>query len=116
MHRFVIVLNSLSLAFVLGWSTTSVAHQLSVFAWVQGDAVFVEARLPRGKHPKLGDVLVYDGNDQLLLKTKFQPDGTTSFPLENWETGFRIVVDIGKGHQAYWVLTPLDIRQQRDGQ
>ena len=116
MRCFVIVLNSLYLAFILGWSTASVAHQLSVFAWVERGAVWVEARLPRGKHPNLGDVLVYDGNDQLLLKTKLQPDGTTSFPLENWETGFRIVVDIGKGHQAYWVLTLLDIRQQRDGQ
>ena len=116
MRRFVIVLNSLSLALVLAWSTTSMAHQLSVFAWVEEDAVLVEARLPKGKHPKLGDVLVYDGNDQLVLKTRLQPDGTASFPLDNWETGFRIVVDMGHGHQAFWILTPLDIQQQRDGQ
>ena len=116
MGRFLIVLISLSLSFVFTCSTTAIAHQLSVFAWVEGDSVLVEARLPKGKHPKLGDVLVYDGEDRLLLKTRLQPDGTASFPLNNWETGFRIVVDIGHGHQAYWILTPYDIQQQRGDQ
>ena len=110
MRHLSIVFGSLSLVFILIWSTPSIPHQLSVFAWVEGDLVLVEPRLPKGKHPKLGDVLVYDGKDQLLLKTKLQPNGTASFPLENWETGFRIVVDIGHGHQAYWILTPYDIR------
>ena len=78
--------------------------------------MLVEASLPKGKHPKLGAVLVYNGEDQLLLKTKLMPDGTASFPLKNWVTGLRIVVDIGHGHRAYWILTPYDIQQQRDGQ
>ena len=104
------------LVLILIGSIPSIAHQLSVFAWVEGNSVLVEARLPKGKHPKLGDVLVYDGEDQLLLKTRLLPDGTSSFPLENWETGFRIVLDIGHGHRAYWILTPYDIQQQRDGQ
>ena len=89
------------------------AHQLSVFAWVEGDSVLVEATLPKGKHPKMGAVQVYDGEDRLLLKTELGPNGKASFPLENWETGLRIVVDIGHGHQSYWILTPYDIQQQR---
>jgi hypothetical protein len=56
----------------------------------------------------------YDGTDQLLLKTKLRPDGTASFPLKNWEKSYRIVVDIRHGHHSYWILTPYDIRQQRD--
>ena len=103
----------LCLVFLL-LGTTVIAHQLSVFAWVEGDIVWVEGRLPKGKHPKMGDVKVYDGQDQLLLKLKLQPDGTASFPLINWETGYRIVVEIGHGHQSYWILTPYDIRQQRE--
>ena len=89
------------------------AHQLSVFAWVEGDTVKVQGNLPKGKHPKQGMVFVYDGNDQLLLKKQIQPDGTATFPLENWETGLKIVMDIGHGHQSYWILTPFDIKQQR---
>lgn len=100
--------------FVLIGASWALAHQLSVFAWVEGDTVMVEGRLPKGKHPKMGKVAVYDGKDQLLLETALQTDGTASFPLENWNTGYRIVVDIGHGHQSYWILTPYDIQQQRE--
>ena len=75
------------LVLILIGSIPSIAHQLSVFAWVEGNSVLVEACLPKGKHPKLGDVLVYDGEDQLLLKTRLLPDGTSSFP---WKTGKRV--------------------------
>jgi nickel transport protein len=98
----------------LVWAPSGVlAHQLSVFAWVEGDNVKVEGKLPKGKHPKQGMVFVYDGNDRLLLQKQIQPDGTATFPLKNWETGLKILLDIGDGHQSYWILTPFDIKQQR---
>ena len=74
---------TLSLLAALAIVQSATAHQLSVFAWVEGETVMVEARLPKGKHPKLGDVLVYDGEDRLLLKTELGPNGKASFPLEN---------------------------------
>ncbi len=107
---------ALYLLIALAIAPSAAAHQLSAFAWVEGETVMVEGRLPKGKHPKLGTVLVYDGEDRLLLKTELGPDGTASFPLDGWETGFRIVVDIGHGHQSYWILTPYDIRQQINDQ
>lgn len=116
MPRFCLSVRMLTFSLILMGANPVVAHQFSVFAWVDGETVMVEGRLPKGKHPKLGMVLVYDGEDQLLVKTELQADGTASFPLENWETGSRIVVDIGHGHQAYWILTPNDIQQQCDGQ
>ena len=116
MSRFPIIRCALPLLITLAIAPSAAAHQLSVFAWVEGETVMVEGRLPKGKHPKLGTVLVYDGEDRLLLKTELGPDGTASFPLENWETGLRIVVEIGHGHQSHWILTPYDIRQQRDDQ
>ena len=96
------------------WAPSGVlAHQLSVFAWVEGDNVKVQGKLPKGKHPKQGMVFVYDGNDRLLLQKQIQPDGTATFPLKDWETGLKILLDIGHGHQSYWILTPFDIKQQR---
>ena len=96
------------------WAPSGVlAHQLSVFAWVEGDNVKVQGKLPKGKHPKQGMVFVYDGNDMLLLQKQIQPDGTVTFPLKNWETGLKILLDIGHGHQSYWILTPFEIKQQR---
>lgn len=114
MPRLKIVRFTLSLFLILMFAVPVTAHQLSVFAWVEGDTVMVQGSLPKGKHPKMGKVAVYDGKDQLLLETALQPDGTASFPLENWNTGYRIVVDIGHGHHSYWILTPYDIRQQRE--
>ena len=57
-------------------------------------------------------VFVYDGNDKLLLRKQLQPDGTATLPLKNWETGLKILLDIGHGHQSYWILTPFEIQQQ----
>jgi nickel transport protein len=88
------------------------AHKLSVFAWVEGNTVKVEGKLPKGKRPKQGVIFVYDGKDRLILRKQVQPDGTATFPLQSWETGLKIVMDIGKGHQSYWILTPLDIQKQ----
>jgi nickel transport protein len=90
------------------------AHKLSVFAWVEGDTVFVQGTLGGGKQPKQGLVYVYDGNDRLILKTKIEVDGTASFPLQNWESGLKIIMDIGEGHTSYWILTPYDIEEQRE--
>jgi len=97
---------------LIGASFDLLAHKLSIFAWVEGDLVKVQGNLPKGKHPKQGMVYVYNGNDKLLLKIEILPDGTATFPLANWETGFKIVLDIGHGHQSYWILTPFDIKQQ----
>ena len=91
--RFFVPFNAkymqLVICLIFIWATPVTAHQLSVFAWVEGETVMVEGRLPKGRHPQLGTVLVYDGKDRLLLTTKLRTDGTASFPLENWETGFR---------------------------
>ena len=64
MPRLKIVRFTLSLFLILMFAVPVTAHQLSVFAWVEGDTVLVEGRLPKGKHPKLGEVLVFDGKDQ----------------------------------------------------
>ena len=73
----------------------------------------MQSKLGGGKRPKQGTVYVYDGNEKLLLQAEIKPDGTASFPLPDWQTGLKILVDIGKGHMSYWVLTPYDIETQR---
>ena len=94
------------------WRSPVESHRLSVFAWVEGKTVRVEGILPRGRHPKNGWVLVYDGNDQLILRQPLKTDGTATFPLPDWQSGLKIVMDIGEGHQNYWILTPQDIQKQ----
>jgi nickel transport protein len=88
------------------------AHKLSVFAWVEGKTVHVEGKLPGGKHPATGKISVFDGSDQLLLEIEIIKAGVVTFPLPEWRTGLKIVLDIGSGHQSFWILTPGDVREQ----
>ena len=91
------------------------AHRLSVFAWIEGDTVFVEGRLSSGKHLRKGNIYVYDGNEKLLFKTEVDDEGTARFALpKSYETGLKIVINAGEGHESYWILTPLDIENQRE--
>jgi nickel transport protein len=99
------------LAFV-GLPTLGHAHKLSVFAWVECDTVVVEGKLGGDKRPKQGKVYVYDGEDHLILETELGTDGTARFPLKDYQTGLKIVVEVGEGHQSFWILTPNDIETQ----
>ena len=95
------------------FSSSAFAHRLSVFAWIEGDELVVEGKLSGGKRPKKGMVYVYDGEDKLLLKSILSEDGTTRFPLPDYQTGLKIVIDVDGGHRSYWILTPYDIETQR---
>lgn len=85
------------------------AHQLMVFAAVEGQEVVVETKFSNGKVPKTGTVTVYDGEDKVVGSHALSPDGTARFPLEHADSGLRIEVSTGGGHDNYWVLTPDDI-------
>lgn len=90
-------------------TATAFAHQLMVFAAVEGQEVLVETKFSNGKVPKTGTVTVYDGEDKVVGSHTLSPDGTARFPLEHAESGLRIEVTTGEGHDNYWVLTPDDI-------
>lgn len=90
----------------------SIAHKLSVFAFVENNVLVVEGRLPKGKRPRQGAVKVFNGKGKLLIESEIGPGGESRFPLPEWDTGLKIILDIGDGHKAQWILTPLDIEEQ----
>lgn len=97
-------------------ASAAAAHQLLVFASVQGDDVVVETKFSTGKRPKVGTVKVSDGADKVFLSLPIGANGVTRFPLADTpgaaESGLMIEVDLGSGHQDYWILTPQDIAAQ----
>jgi nickel transport protein len=97
--------------------TVAAAHQLIVFAWVDGDTVMVESKFAGGGPAVAGTVSVYDGGDNLLYTLEVSDKGTAEFPLDEAgiKTGLRIEMDSGDGHEDYWILTPEDIADQRSG-
>ena len=97
-------------------STTALAHDLRVFAYVEGNTVNVEARFSSGRLPVQGEVRVFDADETLTATYAIDPDGITSFPLDEAarNSGLMIEVQVGEGHSDYWLLTPDDIAKGQD--
>ena len=86
---------------------SALAHKVTVFAWVEDGTVFTESKLGGGKRIKEGDIFVYDGNSNLLLKGKTNDQGEFSFPLPQ-APPLIVELNAGMGHMARWTLTPED--------
>ena len=94
-------------------AVASWAHKLSVFAWVEGDTLIVEAQFRKGRPVVNGNVLIYDGNDQLLTTALTNTGGIVRLTLPDYSTGLKIVVNGGEQHQSFWIMTPSDIEKPR---
>jgi nickel transport protein len=84
------------------------AHNVSVFAWVAGDTVHVVSNISGGKKPKNAPVGVYNSQGKLLLEGKTNESGEFSFKIPQ-KTEMRIVLEVGHGHQAQWLITEADL-------
>lgn len=86
------------------------AHQLTVFASVDCEAVLVEAKFSNGNAVQIADVRVLDGENALLLTLPIQKDGTLSVPLSDVDHSGGLVIEVDTGsHDNYWIVTPDDI-------
>lgn len=88
----------------------AVAHQLTVFASVDCENVFVEAKFSNGKAVQLAEVRVLDGDSVVLLTQPIMDDGTLTVPLDNVDHSGGLVIEVDTGsHDNYWIVTPDDI-------
>jgi nickel transport protein len=106
------MIRPLRVAAALTLATTASAHQLNVFAWVDGSEVVVEGKFSNGRVPQAGTITVYDAADKVLRTLEVGEDGTARFPLAGGEDGLRIELFTGEGHEDYWILTPGDLAGQ----
>lgn len=80
---------------------TAHAHKVNVFAWTEGDTVFVEAKFAGGKKVMDAEVIVSDDNGKQLLSGKTDDNGGFSFKLP---PPLNIAVIAGMGHRGEWRL------------
>ncbi len=86
------------------------AHQLTVFASVDCEAVTVEAKFSNGNAVQRADVRVLDGQNALLQTLPIGKDGTLAVPLESVDHAGGLVIEVDTGsHDNYWIVTPDDI-------
>lgn len=79
------------------------AHNVTVFAWVDGDIIHTQSKFSGGKRVKNAPILVYDFKDVLLLEGKTDENGMFSFKIPK-KTALKIVLKASMGHLAVWKL------------
>jgi nickel transport protein len=86
---------------------TALAHRVNVFAWIEGNTVFVTGKFSGGKRVHEGRVLVKDMSDRLLLEGVTNDRGEFSFDVIP-QTDLRIILEAGAGHRGEWLLQAAD--------
>ena len=79
------------------------AHNVTVFAWVDGDTIHTQSKFSGGKRVKNAPVLVYDSKDVLLLDGKTDKKGMFSFKIPQ-KTSLKIVLKASMAHMAVWKI------------
>ena len=82
------------------------AHRVNVFAWAEGDIVYVESKFSGGKKVMGGDIIVSDSSGVVLLTGRTNDQGEFSFKRPQ-PTELKIILQAGMGHRAEWTL-PVD--------
>jgi nickel transport protein len=79
------------------------AHRVSVYAWVDGDKIYLESKFAGGRPVKSGKVVVTDPQGVELLSGVTNDEGEFSFKIPE-RTDLKIVLIAGQGHQAEWTV------------
>ena len=85
---------------------SAIAHRVNVFAWAEGDIVYVECKFSGGKKITGGNIIVSDPSGVELLSGRTNDQGEFSFKRPQ-PTELKIILQAGMGHRAEWTL-PVD--------
>ena len=102
------VISALGIIALLTLPSQVWAHKVNVFAWVEGDMVFVEGYYPGGKRAQNSLVEVYNSGGAKLLEGRTNQKGEFSFKIPAKED-LRIVLTAGMGHKNDFTITAGDL-------
>ena len=101
---------------LLGVRTESVeAHRVNLFAWVEGDMVYVESKFSSAKPVKSGKIIVSDSVGTELLNGTTDENGKFSFKIPR-KIELKIVLEAGTGHRAEWTIAADEIERPAAGE
>jgi nickel transport protein len=90
------------------------AHRVNVFAWVEGDTVYVESKFSGGKRVNAGKITVSDAEGTELLTGLTDENGVFSFKVPK-KTDLKIVLEAGTGHKGEWTVAAGEIQRPASG-
>ena len=96
---------------VLITSAPALAHHLSVFAYLSGRDIVVQASFGHNRPVVGGEVSVKTGSGKLLFQGKTDGRGMLRFPRPQLspDDTVKITVNSGPGHQGSWTMTTADL-------
>jgi len=92
------------LVMLLAVTLSAQAHKVNMFAFVEGNEIFVEGYFTDGKKPKKCEVIVYDSSDKQVFNGFTSDDGQLSFAIPT-AGDLRITLNAGEGHMAQYELS-----------
>ena len=117
-HREMSLLSRLLSGLVIGlgliftFPCTVWAHNVFIYAWVDGDTVYTESYFGAKRKVQGGLIRVFDLPGKELLEGRTNKKGEFSFKIPQ-KTDLRIVVEAGMGHRNEFILKAEDISDVR---
>ncbi|MBI5450198.1 MAG: hypothetical protein HY940_02465 [Gammaproteobacteria bacterium] len=96
------------LLMLAGLSAQAEAHKVNMFAYAEGDNVYMEGYFADGKKPMDSEVTVSDSAGNVMLKGKTNEQGQFSFKAPK-QDDLKIVLNVGQGHQTEFTLPKGDL-------
>jgi nickel transport protein len=90
------------------------AHRVNLFAWVEGDTVYVESKFSGGRRVNRGKISVTDSQGTEFLTGVTNEKGEFSFRVPK-KTELKIVLLAGTGHRAEWIIPAGEIKMSASG-
>jgi len=84
------------------------AHGVVVFAWVEGDTVYVESKFSGGRRVKQGKIIVTDPQGNELITGTTDENGEFSFKVPK-KSELKVVLLAGTGHRGEWTIAAGEI-------
>jgi len=100
------IVMGLVMVFLSGLTVTAYAHKVNVFAYVEGDQIYIQGYFSDGKTAKNSEVTIYGSDGRELTKGQTNEEGVITFPIQGKQS-LRIVLNAGQGHQASYEI-PLE--------
>ncbi|HFE38037.1 MAG TPA: hypothetical protein ENK06_06405 [Gammaproteobacteria bacterium] len=85
-------------------STSALAHKVNMFAYAEGDSIFMEGYFADGKKAKNSQVTVFNAAGDKVLTGKTDGEGQYTFPIPEI-SDLRIVLNAGMGHQTAFFIS-----------
>lgn len=93
----------LLLPVLLAFAATAQAHKVNMFAYVEGDSIYIEGYFADGKKAAAAQVTLVDGGGNTLATAVTDAEGQLTLPVPT-KDNIRIILNAGMGHQTEYTI------------